>query len=647
MKQRERSPGNQVMFLVQILFLIFFPLLVGLALLLTKHDGVRKVLVRGAAALIAAASVSLAVEFLSSDATFFAVESPLPGYAMLTVEAALALFIVYMGARRRNWMSIVLTLVQAPALIWYELTHETTFEVQNALFVDRLSILMALVIGIIGSLICVYALGYMKHYHEHGHTVRDRRPFFFFLLFVFLSAMFGIIFSNSLLWLYFFWEITTLCSFLLIGYTKEPVAIKNSFRALNLNLLGGVAFTGALIYLADRFQTVDLANLLAMGLSQQAMLLPVLLLCLAGMVKAAQMPFSSWLLGAMVAPTPTSALLHSSTMVKAGVYLIIRLAPGLGDTIPGILATYIGGLTFLLASLAAISQSDGKKILAYSTIANLGLIVTCAGLGNYEAVWVAILLILFHAVAKSLMFLSVGTVEHTMGSRDIEDMKGLIVHMPRVSILMVVGIAGMFLAPFGMLISKWAAMKAFVDSNQVMLLIMLVFGSSATLFYWTKWLGSIMTVPAVKKKHKYPSPDEWFAIGLHAVLTIAVCTLFPLVSSHILAPYLQTIFHESFEILRRNDVLTMLLMLGMILVLPLSFILTGGDRSRRVDVYMAGENTGDNMSYHASLGRDREVQLSNWYMGNYLGEQRLNLAGTVATAAFIVVMFAILMTKVI
>jgi ech hydrogenase subunit A len=186
-----------------------------------------------------------------------------------------------------------------------------------------------------------------------------------------------------------------------------------------------------------------------------------------------------------------------------------------------------------------------------------------------------------------------------------------------------------------------------VDSNQVLLLIMLVFGSSATLFYWTKWLGSIMTVPAVKKKHKYPSPDEWFAIGLHAVLTIAVCTLFPLVSTHILAPYLQSIFHESFEILRRNDVMTMLLMLGMILVLPLSFILTGGDRSRRVDVYMAGENTGDNMSYHGSLGRDRDVQLSNWYMGNYLGEQRLTLAGTVATAAFIVVMFAILMTKVI
>lgn len=636
-----------MIFLALIEFLIFFPLAIGLALLLIKNDSARRIVVRGAAALIAAASIYLAVEYLGTNATFFAVESPVPGIAMTVVEAALAIFIIYMGFRYRNWLSVVLIAAQTPVFLWYELTHERAFEVANAIFVDRLSILMALVIGIIGCLICVYALGYMKHYHEHGHDVADRRPFFFFLLFIFLSAMFGLVFSNSLLWLYFFWEITTLCSFLLIGYTKEPIAIKNSFRALNLNLLGGAAFAGALIYFAAKFGTVDLSALLAMGLGQTAMLLPVLLLCFAGMVKAAQMPFSSWLLGAMVAPTPTSALLHSSTMVKAGVYLIIRLAPGLGNTIPGVLVTYIGGITFLIASLIAISQSDGKKILAYSTVANLGLIVTCAGLGTYESLWVAILLILFHATAKSLMFLSVGTVEHTMGSRDVEDMKGLIVHMPRVSILMVIGIAGMFLAPFGMLISKWAAMKTFVDSNQVLLLMMLVFGSAATLFYWTKWLGNIMTVPAVKKKHKYPSGDEWFTIGAHALLTIAVSMLFPWISSGILLPYLQPIFGHTSEILSQGDIMLMLMMLCMLLILPLSFILTGGDRSKRVDVYMAGENTGDNMTYHASMGVNRDVGLSNWYMGKYLGENRLSLAGTVLTAAFIVVMFAILLTKVI
>jgi ech hydrogenase subunit A len=377
------------------------------------------------------------------------------------------------------------------------------------------------------------------------------------------------------------------------------------------------------------------------------MLVPVALLCIAALIKAAQMPFCTWLLGAMVAPTPSSALLHSSTMVKAGAYLLIRLAPGLGNTLPGIMVTYIGGITFLVASVIAISQSDGKKVLAYSTVANLGLIVTCAGIGTYESLWVAFLLILFHATAKSLMFLAVGTVEHTMGSRDIEQMRGLIVHMPRISILMVVGIAGMFLAPFGMLISKWAAMKAFVDSNQVLLLMILVFGSSATLFYWTKWLGSIMTVPAVKKKHKYPSPDEWFTIGALAVMTISVCLLFPLISRQIIMPYLLNIIHESFELLSRGDIMLMLMMLGMLLVLPLSFLLTGGDRSTRVDVYMAGENAGDNETFHGALGKTREVELSNWYMRKPFGEGKLLTYGTILTVVFLAVMCSILMTKVI
>ena len=150
----------------------------------------------------------------------------------------------------------------------------------------------------------------------------------------------------------------------------------------------------------------------------------------------------------MVAPTPTSALLHSSTMVKAGVYLLIRLAPVLAGNISGEMVTLVGGLTFLITSFIAISQSDTKKVLAYSTMSNLGLIVACAGIGTYESIWAAILLLIFHSVSKSLMFLSVGAIEHIIGSRDIEDMHGLIIRLPEMTLIMVIGIAGMFLAPF-------------------------------------------------------------------------------------------------------------------------------------------------------------------------------------------------------
>ena len=224
------------------------------------------------------------------------------------------------------------------------------------------------------------------------------------------------------------------------------------------------------------------------------MIIPAVLLAIAGLTKSAQLPFSKWLLGAMVAPTPSSALLHSSTMVKAGVYLLIRISPLMAGNGAGTLVIVIGGLTFLLASLLAITQSDGKKVLAYSTIANLGLIVICTGIGTYEALWAAVMLILFHAVSKSLLFLTVGSVEQVTGSRDIEDMHGLTVKLPGLGLIMAIGIAGMFLAPFGMLISKWAALRAFVDSGHLFVVLFLVFGSAATLMYWSKWLGKIITV---------------------------------------------------------------------------------------------------------------------------------------------------------
>ena len=165
-------------------------------------------------------------------------------------------------------------------------------------------------------------------------------------------------------------------------------------------------------------------------MKQSVVMLPVLLLCFAGMNKAAQYPFGNWLLGAMVAPTPSSALLHSSTMVKAGVYLVLRCSPVLQNSASGAIVALIGGTSFVMCSALAISQSNGKKVLAYSTIANLGLIVLCAGIGTSFTLWAALLLIIFHAVAKALMFLCVGTVDHQTGSQDIEDMYGLVSRMP-------------------------------------------------------------------------------------------------------------------------------------------------------------------------------------------------------------------------
>ena len=133
--------------------------------------------------------------------------------------------------------------------------------------------------------------------------------------------MFGVVFANNLVWLFFFWEVTTACSFLLIGYTRDPEATRNAFRALELNLIGGIGFVIALCILVYSVGTVEMDKLFA--ISKFAALAPVALMSIAGLTKAAQLPVCDWLLGAMVAPTPVSALLHSSTMVKAGVYLAL------------------------------------------------------------------------------------------------------------------------------------------------------------------------------------------------------------------------------------------------------------------------------------------------------------------------------------
>jgi ech hydrogenase subunit A len=359
------------------------------------------------------------------------------------------------------------------------------------------------------------------------------------------------------------------------------------------------------------------------------------------MTKSAQMPFSSWLLGAMVAPTPVSALLHSSTMVKAGVYIILRFAPVLQGNAGGIMVSLIGGVTFLVTSLIAISQSNAKKVLAYSTIANLGLIVACAGVGTSEAVWAGILLVIFHAIAKSLLFLSVGTVEHNVGSRDIEDMDGLIMRMPKVATAMVIGIAGMFLAPFGMLISKWAALKAFIDAN-FLLVGLIAFGSAATLFFWTKWMGKLISV--INKQETIEnkvSMDEKSVLGILATLVVAVCMFFPIVSKTMIEPFVKNIYGAVVG-LGQSNLIIMSIMLGLILILPLSLMFYGKD-TKIVPVYLAGTNVGDNMKFTGAMGQVKDLSMRNYYMENYFGENKMAMIGKIVTNLIFVLTVVIIL----
>lgn len=618
--------------------LVLFPLVAALAVLLVKEDEVRNKIVRVSAGITAALTLIVVCLFFHKGIAYSYRLEAVIDLVMAVVEVVLAAYIITIGIRYKNYAISVLSFLQTVAILCFELTSKGRIEVGNAIVFDKLTAIMVVIVGVVGSLICIYAVGYMKTYHIHHTEYEDRKGFFFAVLFLFLSAMFGIVLSNQLTWMYFCWELTTFCSYLLIGYTKTKEARNNSFRALFINLLGGAAFAAGIIIIGISRHTLELSVFTAQE-PDAYLMIPVFLLSLAALTKSAQLPFSSWLLGAMVAPTPSSALLHSATMVKAGVYLIIRLAPLLGASPVGKTVTLVGGVTFLACSFMAISQGDAKKILAYSTLANLGLIVICASVGTVESIWAAILLIIFHAVSKSLLFISVGSAEHQIGNRNVENMDLLPGISRKLALCMMIGIAGMFLAPFGMLISKWVAMKAFIDSNNILIVIILAYGSAATLFYWTKWMGKLVSKANMRQQSDNEFYlDEKIPIALLSGLVVVSCFTFPIVSQYALIPYLNVVFKGQATMpIGEGDIKLMLYMLSMLIILPISFIpVYKNDKRKRVPIYMAGENTGDNETFYGACGSKRQVELHNWYMDSYFGAKRLSFLSDILSFVILV-----------
>ena len=618
--------------------LIAWPALAAVVLPLVRSRKARAAVVYAAAAgMMALAAVLLAAWLSAGKQTLFlAPESIYTNYldlAMLAGEFVLMGLIIALSIRHRKYPVILLSAGQTLLVAWSEIFYPV--EKTTHMRVDGLAMLLCIIAAFVGGFICIYAVGYMKAYHEHHKEYKDRSGFFFSMLFLFLAAMFGLVLSENLVWMYFFWEVTSVVSFLLIGYTRTEEAVHNSFRALWMNLLGGFGFAIAIVYSAATSGTVQLTDVVMSGAA-----IPVVLLAFAALTKSAQMPFSSWLLGAMVAPTPSSALLHSATMVKAGVYLLIRLAPALAGTLGGMMVAFIGGFTFIVASMMAIAQNDGKKVLAFSTISNLGLIVACAGIGVEETVWAAVLLMIFHSVAKSMLFQAVGSIENGLGTRDIEAMHGLLLRLPRLTYIMGIGIAGMYLAPFGMLISKWVALKSFVDADNYLLVLFLAYGSATTMLYWTKWLSKLISLhhtkePVTDRTHR----DQYLSMFVHAGATLLLCLVFPWVSSRIVDPIVRTLFGASHEVLSMNVLTTMAIMLVSVLFVPtLMFILTRTTHRDYVPIYMGGANVGDNTYFVNSYGEPEHLYLSNWYMRFEFGMRRLMRPSVIVSAGTLVVM---------
>lgn len=469
--------------------LVLWPLVAGLACLVLRGPTARSALVLATGVALAAGGLALA-----SQAPFTANPGFMASATAIHIAQAAAFllpaFFLFKGLQEKHLLVIVFALAQLALAATGEFYLPAATAAQNAVVVDGLSLALMLVVCFAGSLICFFALPYMKHHEEHLKLPVSRQPGFFLVMLAFLGLMNGLALSNDLRLFAMFYESTTLCSFLLIGHDRTAEAKQSALRALWMNSLGGVLLHGGIILIQKQYGLADIQAIVTPTLWAGASLLPLALIAAAGCVKAAQMPFQGWLLGAMVAPTPVSALLHSSTMVKVGVFVALRLAPVLQGTTTGKILCLVGAFTFFATSAMAMGQSNAKKILAYSTMANLGLIIACAGIGTPVAIAAGIVLLVIHAATKGLLFLCVGDMEQAIGSRDLEDLRGMISKTPTTALAATAGAMAMILPPLGMLVGKWAALEAATASPVAM--VFMALGSALGVVCWVRFAGTLM-----------------------------------------------------------------------------------------------------------------------------------------------------------
>lgn len=621
-----------------IVLLIFIPLVFSVSFLLTSNKKIYKLL----SWLIFIILATLSVLTLLKGTQSFSLTGQALEYSKMTVlavELILTAFILYKSIQNKRWFTLLLGLIQLASLGYSALYMKDAITFNT----DRLSLVMMLIVNIIGTLIIIYSNGYMNTYEEH-RKMKSRQKLFYFTICIFLSAMNGLIFGDALSLVYFFWEITTITSFILISYNNDQEAINSGFRALTLNMIGGICFFAAIVILDKYYGIGSLTQILHGGKAVGFLVAPIFLLCIAGFTKSAQLPFESWLLGAMVAPTPVSALLHSSTMVNAGVYLIVKLSPAYAGTRLGTMIAIYGAFTFFLCSLLAVLQRNAKRILAYSTIANLGLVISSAGMGTSVAISAAIMLIIYHAISKALLFLCAGEIEHVVGSRDVEEMQGLIDKCPKLALLAAFGMMSMLLPPFGVLITKWISIEA--SSTDPIVAVLLVLGSALTSFFWIKFAGTILT-------HTKSKVNKWtmdfytaFPLEMLSIAIILTAVFISQIFNLYISPEVTALLNvkdnlvinagsvtSNFGAFNDAFVFIVLAVLAVLFILVRK-VISSADIKR---VYMCGENNNkdDENEFRNVNCAKTDAHVSNFYLSNIFNEKSWSLSGTVISILMI------------
>lgn len=302
-------------------------------------------------------------------------------------------------------------------------------------FVDGLSLLFILLITGIGTFILLYASSYLKGHKDEGR--------FFFWLLIFMMAMLGLVSSDNLLSLFVFWELTSITSYMLIGFHHESEkSRKLALQGLFITVGGGLLLMTGFIMLGSLAGTYQLSEIVQLSITEQSPFITTMLvfILIGAFTKSAQFPFYFWLPNAMAAPTPVSAFLHSATMVKAGIFLMARLHPTLADqTVWSNAQIWAGAITMLLGAWLAYLATDLKKVLAYSTVMALGTLTLLLGVGTQYALIGFVSYLLAHSLYKASLFMLAGGIDHSAGTKDLQQLQGLRTAMPMTFILVIIG----------------------------------------------------------------------------------------------------------------------------------------------------------------------------------------------------------------
>lgn len=367
---------------------------------------------------------------------------------------------------------------------------------------DPLAFLLGLLVTGVGAAVLIYSISYF----QQGSAAAKRSGA---LLLLFAGVMLGLVLSDDLITLYVFWELTTICSFLLVGQAGiSRESRRSALQALMITIFGGLLMLLGFVVLGEMAGTYRISELVASPPEGAWMPVAALLILMGAFTKSAQMPFHNWLPAAMVAPTPISAYLHAASMVKAGVFLVARLAPVFLD-VPEwrVSAVALGVITMVIGGWRALREYDLKRLLAYGTVSQLGFLMVLFSAGTSVSAMAGATLLLAHGLFKATLFLVVGIVDHNTGTRDIRELSGIARRMPWLAVVAVLAVASMAgIPPTLGFVAKEAAFEAFAHANVLDLVVLagLVIGSVFTVGYSFRFLwgtfGNKAGVPATSAK---------------------------------------------------------------------------------------------------------------------------------------------------